>query len=93
MLFLFVYTKMHNYYGERMIFFPRSLFSIHEICILWPFSSDMMDYARHLKGSGFGSLADYSRPNPLVILGLLNSLNQRATTGLDLQDLLALTAV
>lgn len=84
---------MRSYYGEQIIFVPRSLFSLHEICILWPFSSDMMDYVRHLKGSGFGSLADYSRPNAVVILGLLNSLNQRATTGLALQDPLAPAAV
>lgn len=34
MLFLVVYTKMLGYYGWQIIYFFRSLFSIHEICIL-----------------------------------------------------------
>ena len=77
-LFLFVYTQ-HNPTEKIQLLWRAnhlcfcSVFSIHEICIFWPFLSDMIDCLSHLIGCVFGRLADYSRPSPSVISGLLDS--------------------
>lgn len=77
-LFLFVYTK-HNPTEKIQLLLQAnhlcfcSAFTIHEICIFWPFLSDMIDCVSHLIGCEFGRLAEYSRPSPSVISGLLDS--------------------
>lgn len=56
---------------KSSFFFSCSVFSIHEICILWLFLSDMIDCVSRLKGFGVWQAR---RVNPSVILGLLDSL-------------------